>query len=154
MNTTELEIILRRVIDDKFYLPLWVYFLCALIIPFLGSFFGSYFKKKAENVATKEDFEELLVQLKKTTSETEKIRVDLAKGNWLHQQSWSLKEKYYSGLLEALNSLKMSLLNRLDHYMEPGSEYLDSDINENEHFKNQEKITHILTYNLKIFIKK
>ncbi len=139
MTPEEIESIIQRAIRDGLQFPWWLYIL-AVIAPFVGAFFGAYFKKKAENLATKEDFESLLVQLKKTTAETEGIKVELAKGTWLHQRRWNLKEKYYSRLLEALYNLKLSLSARLDHYMNPGSEYRDSEMSEGEHFKRQSRI--------------
>ncbi len=136
MTPAEIENIVQRVIAEGVQFPWWVY-LWIVLAPFVGGFFGAYLKKKAENLAAKENYESLLAQVKKTTEETESIKNELAKGSWLHQQSWILKEKYYSGLLESLYNLKLSLSERLDHYMEPGSEYRDSEINESEHFKKQ-----------------
>lgn len=139
MTAAEIENIIRRVVSEGWQFPWWVY-LGILLGSIAGGFLGAYLKKKAENLATKEDYESLLAQVKKTTEETEGIKTELAKGSWLHQQSWLLKEKYYSGLLESLYNLKLSLSARLDHYMEPGSEYRDSEINESEHFKKQSRI--------------
>jgi hypothetical protein len=139
MTPAELENIVQRVVSEGVQFPWWVY-LWIVLAPLAGGFLGAYLKKKAENLATKEDYESLLAQVKKTTEETEGIKTELAKGSWLHQQSWILKEKYYSGLLESLYNLKLSLSARLDHYMEPGSEYRDSEINESEHFKKQSHI--------------
>jgi len=139
MTPAEIANIVQRVVSEGTHFPWWVY-LWILLAPLAGGFLGAYLKKKAENLATKEDYESLLTQVKKTTEETESIKTELAKGSWLHQQSWLLKEKYYSGLLESLYNLKRSLSARLDHYMEPGSEYRDSEINESEHFKKQSKI--------------
>ena len=66
--------------------------------------------------------------------------MELAKGSWLHQQSWYLKEKYYSGLLENLYKLRLSISDRLDYYMVPGSEYHDEQVNKSEHYKKQTEI--------------
>jgi hypothetical protein len=139
MTPAEIENIVQRVVSEGVQFPWWVY-LWLLLAPLAGGFLGSYLKKKAENLATKEDYESLLYQAKKTTKETEGIKTELAKGGWLHQQSWLLKEKYYSGLLESLYNLKLSLSARLDHYMEPGSEHQDSEINNSENFKKQTQI--------------
>lgn len=139
MTPAELENIIQRVLSEGGQFTWWVYF-GILIASIAGGFFGTYIKKKAENLATKEDYEALLAQVKKTTEETEGIKIELAKGSWLHQQSWLLKEKYYSGLLESLYNLKLSLSARLDHYMEPGSEYRDNEIIESDHFKKQSRI--------------
>jgi hypothetical protein len=139
MSPAEIESIVQKVVFEGIQFP-WLVYLWILIAPLAGGFFGAYLKKKAENLATKEDYKSLVTQIKKTTEETESIKIELAKGSWLHQQSWLLKDKYYSGLLESLYNLKLSLSARLDHYMEPGSEYRDSEINESEYFKKQSQI--------------
>ena len=139
MRPEEIESIIQRAISEGLQFPWWLY-IVAVVAPFVGAYFGTYFKKKAENLATKEDYESLLVQLKKTTAETEGIKVELAKGTWLHQQRWNLKEKYYSGLLDALYTLKLSFSVRLDRYIEQGSEYRDNEIMKSEYFKSQLKI--------------
>lgn len=136
MSPEKIEEIIRKVISEGMLFPWWSYLL-VIIVTFAGGFFGAYSKRKGENLATKEDYESLLEQVKKTTSETENIKINLAQGNWLHQQSWSLKEKYYTGLLEALYNLKLSLSARLDHYMEPDSQYRDEQINKSLHYKEQ-----------------
>ena len=120
-------------------LPWWSY-LIALIFPFIGGYLVAYAKKKGEGLATKEDFYSLLEQVKATTVATEEIKTEMAKGSWLHQQEWHLKEKYYSGVLDALYRFKQSLSARLDHYMEPGSEHHDASINQSERFKRQGKL--------------
>ncbi len=134
MTAAEIDQIIQNAIKDGYHFPWWQY-LIAAIITFVGAFLGSYLKKRAENLATKNDFDSLLIQVKKTTTETEGIKVELAKGTWLHQQRWNLKEKYYSGLLNALFILKQSLIDRLDYYIEPGSEYKDNEISKSDQFK-------------------
>ena len=139
MSPDELELIINRALEEGLTFPWWLY-LSAIIATFVGGFMGAYLKRKGENLATKEDYDSLLEQVKKTTTATESIKNDLAKGSWLHQQSWFLKEKYYSGLLGELYKLRASLSARSDHYMEPGSEHHDEAINQNSRYKNQTKI--------------
>jgi hypothetical protein len=127
------------IFSEEIYLSLWIY-VWPLLLWFVSVFLIAYLKKKAKNLATKEDYELLLVHIKRTTEETEGIKVELAKTNWLHQQNWSLKKEYYSGFLEALYSLQLSLSCRLDYYIEPGSVFRDNEISENECFKKQSRI--------------
>ena len=42
----------------------WWLYLLALAIAFFGAFLGSYARRKAEHLATKEDFDQLLIQVK------------------------------------------------------------------------------------------
>jgi len=136
MKPEETATILSRAASDLADFPWWAYLL-ALILSFLGGFLGAYAKKKGEALATKEDFDALLKQVKETTIVAESIKVNLATGSWLHQQEWYLKEKYYSGLLDSLYRFKQSVLARLDYYIDPGSEYRDQEIEKEEHFKRQ-----------------
>lgn len=139
MSPEEIELIITNVAKERFEFP-WLLYFFLLISPFIGSYLGAYLKKRGENLATKDDYELLLEQIKKTTAATENIKSDLAKGNWLHQQSWYLKEKYYSGLLEELYKLRLSLSERLDYYHQPGSEHNDTQISECDYFRKQGKI--------------
>lgn len=110
-------------------------FCIVLLAAIAGTFLGAYLKQRGKNFATRADFEELLKQTKALTVETENIKNDLARSSWLHQQSWSLKEKYYSGLLENLWRLRDAVSRQLDYYLEPGSEYRSAEIYENKNFQ-------------------
>ncbi len=54
--------------------------------------------------------------------------------NWLSQQQWNIREQRYSELLSHLTRLHLSLQDRNDYFMEPGSAY-DESCTEGEHFK-------------------
>jgi hypothetical protein len=57
------------------------------------------------------------------------ILVLIGLGLWAaFQAKWTEREKYYYELLAALGKWKNSLADRLDYYMEPGSEYRDDAI--------------------------
>ncbi len=107
----------------------------ALIGAAFGAFFSSCLKRKGENYATKEDFEKILEQVKKTTHETESIKVELSRGNWINQQQWMLRERYYAGLLDGLYTLKSSLESLQTWYIEPGSEHRDTEFEKTESFQ-------------------
>lgn len=112
----------------------WLPFL-VLLLSALGGFLGAYLKKKGEHFATREDFEQLLLQTKITTQETESIKTEIARNSWLHQRVWGLKEKYYSNLLQELFELKYVLSEMDTYYMQPGPEHQDASINEQGHYK-------------------
>ncbi len=94
-------------------IPWWAY-LVAFIVAFAGSYFGAYAKRKAENLATKEDFDDLLSQVEKTTETTEKIKSDISRVSWVDQQRWQLKRELYMDLLEALYSEKEAIFKLSD----------------------------------------
>lgn len=93
-----------------------------------------YLSEKGKNLATREDFAVLLDQQKQTTKETENIRTGLLSRNWLIQQHWSFREKYYMGLLEHLTILQITLVDRNQYYLEPGSEHEEKHA-DTEHFQ-------------------
>ena len=70
-------------------------FVLPLIGASAGSFLGAYLRKKAENVATKEDIQEV-TRLAKTIEG--KISIDV----WSHQQRWDAQK---AALLETLKEL-------------------------------------------------
>jgi len=115
-------------------------FLSTLLIisSFLGAFFASYMKKKGESFATREDFEKLLEQTKRTTKETELVKQELANHGWVSQQQWQLKERYYSEILENLYKFKITLDDRSDFFLEPGSEHHTS-YQSNEHYQHHQR---------------
>ena len=107
MNPEEIKTIL----ESSF--PWWGYFF-AFILAFFGSFLGTYTKRKAENLATKEDFDDLLLQVKKTTETTENIKANILKVSWVDQQRWQLKRELYLDLLAALYSEKEAIFKLSD----------------------------------------
>ncbi len=72
----------------------------------LKSYIPNYLAKKAENLATKEDFNILLELEKETTREIESIKGKISEDVWIDQRHWDLKRETYSKLLEAFNELR------------------------------------------------
>lgn len=70
----------------------------ALIGSWLGGFFGTYFKKKGENLATKEDIEEL-------TRRTKEIEAKIDDQVWDRQRQWELTRDGAIRLMEAQGKL-------------------------------------------------
>lgn len=64
------------------------------------------------------------------------VNIQLRKSHswWLRQQQWSIREKHYTELLSHLTKYRLSLEDRADYFMEPGSEHNQS-LTEGEHFK-------------------
>jgi uncharacterized membrane-anchored protein YhcB (DUF1043 family) len=73
MDPKEIQEIVYQALQDGVSIKWWSYVILALIV-LLGSYIGAYLKRKGENFATKEDFNQLLDQVKRTTEETEKIK--------------------------------------------------------------------------------
>lgn len=73
MDPKQLQELITQAVTESSKIEWWAYFLFFLMA-LAGSFVGAYLKKKAENYASKEDFNNLLEQVKKTSEATEKIK--------------------------------------------------------------------------------
>jgi hypothetical protein len=69
----------------------WAYWLVLLAVTLIGSFFGSYAKKRAEHAATKAGLKEILRQLELTTRTTEGIRAVVSLGEWSERERRTLR---------------------------------------------------------------
>lgn len=97
--------------------------LVAFTASLIGAYIGTYLKKKAENKAHDDHFNKLNEQLRKTTRDTEEIKLTLANNNWVDQQHWSIREKYYNQLITHLSNWRAALSERNFCYLNPGSEH-------------------------------
>ena len=93
MDLEKIKIIVEEAINNANLFNWWFYVLI-LAMPAIGSFLGSYLKKKAENVATKEDIEEI-------TKKIEDIRVRYNEQLESHKAS-----------LQLSNQLKLAALDK------------------------------------------
>ena len=118
MTADQIKTIVEAALKDGLTFPWWAYLL-AFVLTFVGSYFGAYTKRKAENLATKEDFDALLAQVKKTTEETEKIKTDISRVSWVDQQRWTLKRELYLELLDSLYSEKEAVFKLSDEEKRP-----------------------------------
>ncbi|MDQ1639270.1 MAG: hypothetical protein QOF62_2609 [Pyrinomonadaceae bacterium] len=103
---------INKAVDDSLRSLLWFQLLLLVISAILTSLFAFltfYMKKKAENFATKEDFREILRQLKETTRATEEIKAEISTGTWVNEQRWKLRKSIYLTLLEKLSESKQAL---------------------------------------------
>jgi len=86
------------------------------LVPFLsagaGAYFGGYLKKKDENLATHEDFDNLIKEVAIVTRTTKEIENKLSHEVWNRQRRWELKReaifelaKRVAGVKDAVTSL-------------------------------------------------
>ena len=140
MSPEEVRAVIDAAIRDELRFPWWSYML-AVLLPMIGAYFGAYIMRKAEDRATRENFDKLREQLRKTTQDTEEIKIALSRKNWLTQQQWSIREQHYMSLLAHITKLKLSLQDRNSYYMEPGSEHNDA-LSKGEHFQELARVGH------------
>ncbi|MDR6993249.1 hypothetical protein [Luteimonas sp. 3794] len=70
----------------------------------VGAFAGAYLRKRGENYATKQDFDELKQRLRETTEVAEQVRIDLAHNDWMSREWKLLRRQKAEELLAALNA--------------------------------------------------
>jgi hypothetical protein len=70
-----------------------------------ASFLKPYLRRKGENLATHEDIQKLVDQVKATTAATEAIKSELSGRLWVSQEQWKLKTDLYVSLLTMLHRL-------------------------------------------------
>jgi hypothetical protein len=101
MTTKEIELIVRYVMQETWNNQLLIGLIIA-IVAFIGSYLGSYLKKKGENFATKEDFNEILNQLKTQVTATEQIKSKISHINWANQEWKTLRKVKLEELLSTV----------------------------------------------------
>jgi hypothetical protein len=67
--------------------------LLAVLGSFFGAYFGAYGKKKGENLATHEDIDKLVDQVKAVTKATKEIETKISDEVWDKQKRWQLKKE-------------------------------------------------------------
>lgn len=90
MNETLIRQIANEILLDTIIQNWLTYAVLAALFIIFGAasgFASNYLQKRAQNLATKADFEELLRQLKITTEATESVKVAIAK-NDLNEREW------------------------------------------------------------------
>jgi len=87
-----IEEAVRNANQDRLWI-LFVVFVVVAIAGFLSSYLGTYLQAKGRNLATKEDFRQLLDQTKETTKATEEIRSEILRRSSFHDKV--LLERYY-----------------------------------------------------------
>jgi hypothetical protein len=74
----------------------------SLVGGWVGAFLGAYFRKKGENLATHEDINRLVDQVKATTAATEAIRSEVSGKLWETQERWKSKRQLYTDLIRSI----------------------------------------------------
>jgi hypothetical protein len=86
-----------------------LWFVGSLVGAFGGSFLGAYLKKKGENLATHEDFERVLAELKQSTQATKAIEAKFSDEIWDRQRQWELRRDAVYSVMQALGKADETL---------------------------------------------
>ena len=82
----------------------WGVAVIALVGSGAGSFLGSYLKKKGENLATHEDIDKLVDQVRAVTQTTREIEAKISNEVWDRQKRWELKRDAIFEMVRELGS--------------------------------------------------
>jgi len=81
----------------------------SLLGGWIGSFLGAYLKKKGENLATHEDVDKLVEQMKAITQATKTIESNISDRSWDRQRHWELKRDAVFAVMQALGKADEAL---------------------------------------------
>jgi hypothetical protein len=97
--------IVKSMVGESFGVGFYLIFAgITILASAIGGYAGAYFKKKGENLASKEDFENLLEQSKRIAAEVEEIKSTIGYDDWKNRENFKYRrdniEKLTSRILE------------------------------------------------------
>src|ERR1035438_6693398 len=84
--------------------------LTTLVRAFVGSYLASYLKKKGENLATHEDIDKLVDQVRAVTTATKEIEERIESSAWSRQRHWEMKRDALFASVQALDRTKSAFI--------------------------------------------
>jgi hypothetical protein len=103
--------------------------LVSLLSAGIGAYFGAYLKKKGENLATHEDFNDLKKQTGELTQATKEIEAKISDELWAGQRQWEMKRDAAVGTLESYQRFRDAsgrFVSADDEYNKKGAEFAES----------------------------
>ncbi len=86
----------------------------------VGAYFGSYLKKKGENLATHEDIDKLVAQVSAVTAATRHIEERITRASRVHERELDILSKLYRHCADALNLIQgMTRAGRMENEIPP-----------------------------------
>lgn len=76
----------------------------------IGSYFSPYLRKRAENLATHDDLEKLINQVRATTEATKRIEARISNEVWNKQQLWEMKRDTVISVIQTMDATKDALM--------------------------------------------
>jgi hypothetical protein len=120
------EVVARLPFGDRLWLVLVVNAIIAALIGALVVLGTSYLRTRAQNLATKHDFDELLKQLKANTELVEAIKSEVGQRDWAQREWTNLRRTKLEALLEKMNDCE-AVLDRLRNRAIKGEFELEHD---------------------------
>jgi hypothetical protein len=117
MKPEELKIIIEQMIEGHFNSLWFIVALTSLISAGIGSFIGTYMKKKAENLATKEDFKQILEQVAEQVRTTENIKAEISSSQALAIEQIRHETSNHYWKIQEWKKIRMERLENLVGYI-------------------------------------
>jgi hypothetical protein len=89
-----------------------------VLVLVFAAFFKAYGTKKGENLATKEDLQNVLEQVKAVTRTTEEIKTELSEKTWSKQRHWDMKRDAALDVMKIFGEMEQ-ILNNVFHIRNP-----------------------------------
>jgi hypothetical protein len=89
-----------------------------VLVLVFAAFFKAYGTKKGENLATKEDLQDVLDQVKAVTRTTEEIKTELSEKTWSKQRHWDMKRDAALDVMKIFGEMEQ-ILNNVFHIGNP-----------------------------------
>lgn len=86
---------------------LWVLSIVASL--WVGSYFSPYLRRRAENLATHEDLDKLVEQMKATTEATKAIDARISDAVWDRQRRWELRRDTVVNVIQSMMAARQAL---------------------------------------------
>jgi hypothetical protein len=86
-----------------------LYLVLTAIVAGGGAYFGSYLKKKGENLATHEDIDQLVNQVAAVTQTTKEIEAQISNAVWERQRKWEVRREALFEVTKELGSVEYGL---------------------------------------------
>ena len=87
----------------------WGYGLVVFVHGLIAAYLFTYIKKKASDLATKENLEDLKLQLHETTTVVKSTEQHIMSDVWVAQKRWEIKKEFYSNVLEIFETILEAL---------------------------------------------
>jgi hypothetical protein len=88
----------------------WVIWGLGILVTGLGGFLAGYLKKKGENLARKEDLDDLIKEVRAVTTTTKKIEAEISSGVWDRQKRWEMKREVLFEAAKRMSEIEDALL--------------------------------------------
>jgi hypothetical protein len=76
----------------------------------IAAFLKGYGTKKGENLATKEDLQDVVRQVREVTRTAEEIKSEISERSWSRQKAWELKKEVIFDAVKGLSRMENSVI--------------------------------------------